>query len=290
MSKESAEIAAHRAAGRGFSAAGVESFALDAGSGPTVVCMHGVPVSSYLYRKLVPSLAAQGLRGVAFDFPGLGLAERPEQFDYSWTGLGRFSVAAIDALGINDFHLVIHDIGGPVGLEVAAALRDRVRSITVLNTLIAVSNFKKPWPMRPFELPGVGELWLASMIKPAFRVLMRMVGVHDMNAVPAAELDAHVDLLKLGDGGKAFLKIMRSFETTEAKQALYASTVRDVPYPVQVIWGEHDTALKLKDHGQQAQAITGVETIHRLPGKHFLQEDCNDALVEKIGAFVGAAD
>lgn len=64
-----------------------------------VVCMHGVPASSFLYRKVLGELAERGLRGVAFDLPGLGLADRPAQFDYTWTGLGQFCVASVDALG-----------------------------------------------------------------------------------------------------------------------------------------------------------------------------------------------
>lgn len=56
---------------------------IDEGDGPPVVCLHGVPASSFLYRKVVPELAARGLRGLAFDLPGLGLAERPQDFDYS---------------------------------------------------------------------------------------------------------------------------------------------------------------------------------------------------------------
>ena len=108
-------IERHRASGRTFSAAGVDSFVLDDGSGVPVVCLHGVPTSAFLYRKLVPELARRGLRGIAFDLPGLGLAERPTGFDYTWTGLGRWVIAAVHALGLDRFQLVVHDIGGPVG-------------------------------------------------------------------------------------------------------------------------------------------------------------------------------
>src|SRR5688500_18178684 len=89
-------IAAHQAAGRRFAAGGVSSFVRDEGRGAAVVLVHGVPSSSFLYRKVVPALARQGLRAVAFDFPGLGLAERPESFDYSWSGLSGWMGEALD--------------------------------------------------------------------------------------------------------------------------------------------------------------------------------------------------
>jgi pimeloyl-ACP methyl ester carboxylesterase len=40
-----------------------------------------VPASSFLYRKLLPELSRRGLRGIAWDLPGLGLAERPSDYD-----------------------------------------------------------------------------------------------------------------------------------------------------------------------------------------------------------------
>ena len=71
-------IAEHERSGRYFTVGDrVESFVLDVGIGEPVVCLHGVPASSFLYRKVVRELAARGLRGVAFDLPGLGLAARP---------------------------------------------------------------------------------------------------------------------------------------------------------------------------------------------------------------------
>ena len=76
-------IEQHRAAGREFEAGGIGSFVREQGEGEPIVLMHGIPVSSFLYRKVLPLLAERGLRGVAFDLPGLGLAEKPADFDYS---------------------------------------------------------------------------------------------------------------------------------------------------------------------------------------------------------------
>ena len=224
-----------RQSGRAFDAAGVRSFVAERGEGHAVVCMHGVPASAFLYRKVLGELATRGLRGLAFDLPGLGLAERPSAFDYTWSGLGRFGVAAVDALGLERFHLVVHDIGGPVGFELAAAVPERIASLTVLNTLIEVDSFKRPWSMEPFARRGIGEVYLRTLSKPAFRTLMRLQGIADMSAVARSELDAYVDLLKREDGGRAFLRIMRGFERTAEKQRLYTSVVASDRYPVQVL-------------------------------------------------------
>src|SRR5215471_12093754 len=125
-------LEAHRRAGRRFQAAGVGSFVREQGIGPAVLCLHGMIGSSFLYRKVLAELAGRGMRGVAFDLPGFGLADRPP------------------------------DIGGPVGFELAAAIPARIASLTLLNTTIDVTDFKSPWTMEPFRHRGVGEVWMRS--------------------------------------------------------------------------------------------------------------------------------
>jgi pimeloyl-ACP methyl ester carboxylesterase len=280
-------IAAHEAAGRRFDAGGLSSFVLDRGEGDPVVLLHGVPVSSFLYRRVVPDLADQGLRGVAFDFPGLGLAERPEGFDYSWSGLARWTGEAIDALGIERCHLVVHDIGGPVGFEWAIRNPERVASLTALNTLVDAASFHRPWPMHPFSIRGVGELWLLGMTRLAARQIFYLVGIGDRAAVPAAEIDAHHALLKREDGGKAFLQIMRGFELGEAKERFFFEGLADHPYPAQVVWGEWDTMLDEKRRAAVQRAL-GVEHATLLPAKHFLQEDQAAGVTEAIASIAAS--
>jgi haloalkane dehalogenase len=276
-------LAQYRASGRPFIAAGVRSFVLDAGArdAEPVVCVHGVPASAYLYRKVVPALAIRGLRGIAVDLPGLGLAERPADADYSWSGLGRWLLSAIDELQLDRFHLLVHDIGGPIGFEVAAADPARVRSLTLLNTIVAVETFRRPWVMEPFAHPGLGEAWLKSLRLPGvFVSLMRYIGVS--RDVPAAEISCYVPLLLGDDGGSAFLKIMRGFELTADKQHRYLSAVRNPPYPVQIVWGVRDRALSWRHHGVQAQLAAGLDNPILLPGKHFLQEDYPADIAEAV--------
>jgi pimeloyl-ACP methyl ester carboxylesterase len=268
-------------------ASGISSFVVEAGEpdAPAVVCVHGVPASSFLYRKVVPHLAARGLRGMAIDLPGLGLAERPSDADYTWTGLGRWLLTAIDALEVERFHLLVHDIGGPIGFEVANAVPDRVLSMTLLNTIVDVLDFRRPWPMEPFAHRGLGEAWLASLRLPwAFTTIMRLVGVR--HEVPRAELNCWVPLLFGDDGGKAFLKIMRGFELTAAKSQAYVNAVRATTYPVQIVWGADDQMLPWKRHGVAIQRAAGLNQATLLPAKHFVPEDCPEEIAEAVSRLV----
>ncbi len=274
-------IAIHQAAGRRFEAGGVRSFVRDEGGGGDVVLLHGVPTSSFLYRKLVPALAGQGLHAYAFDLPGLGLAERPEEFDYSWSGLSRWTGEAIDALGIERCHLVVHDIGGPIGFEWAIRNPDRVLSVTALNTLLDVATFKRPWTMRPFATRVAGEAWLAMLQPSVGAQLFYLQGIQNKAAVPRAEVLAHIHLLKHNDRGRAFLRIMRGFELTEEKQRYLWQGLADRPWPARIIWGERDPVLGL-DRLHVVESVLGIDDPILLPAKHFLQEDQAPAIATAV--------
>ena len=273
MKAEVAElIDIHSAAGHRFAAGGVRSFVREQGQGPDVVLLHGVPTSSFLYRKVIPPLADQGLRAIAFDFPGLGLAERPDGFDYSWSGLARWTGEAIDALELDRCHLVVHDIGGPIGCEWAVRNPERVLSLTILNSMLDPATFHRPWTMHPFSIRGIGELWLRMTPPPLFAALFRAQGIADRRAVSTAEIYAHRELLVRGDRGRAFLRIMRGFELTEEKRELLWTGLAKRNYPARIIWGELDPALGL-DQLEIAKQVVGVSDPELLGAKHFLQED-----------------
>lgn len=275
-------LQAHRAAGRFLSVDGLQTFVLDKGQGKPVLCLHGVPTSSYLYRKVIDELADRGLRGISFDLPGLGFTDRPADYGYSFDRLARFAARVTEELGLDHYHLVVHDVGGPVGFALAADHPDRVRSLTILNTWIDVVNFQKPLPMRPFELPVAGELELAAMNHLTWQLVWKGLAVADTSGIPTEESNAYVDLLKRDDGGAAFLKIMRNFADSEAFRDRCYRAVQQVPYPMQAIWGSEDPGLTYERYGEEIKRVAGLQAVHQLPAKHLLQEEQAGAIAEQV--------
>jgi haloalkane dehalogenase len=255
------------------------------GRGETVVCVHGVPTSGFLYRKLLPELASRGLEGVTLDLPGLGLADRPADFDYSWSGFAAWYLKAIGAAGIENFHLVVHDIGGPIGFDVIRRVPDRIKSLTVLNTLVDVSQFRRPWVMEPFAWPVVGRLWLQSARTPMFYVLNRTFGSRNINK---AESAAYGQLLLGPDGGRAFLRIMRSFERTAAFEHGIKAALKARKFPAQIIWGKDDPALRMKKYAPHLLKALDLESYEVVYGRHFLQEDSSPTIASSIARLISA--
>lgn len=103
--------------------------------GPIVLCMHGQPVWSYLYRKMIPFLTAAGLRVIAPDLVGYGKSDKPAaREDYSYerqvTWMGRW-LEANDFRGITFFG---QDWGGLIGLRMIVNDADRFEAIAISNT------------------------------------------------------------------------------------------------------------------------------------------------------------
>jgi pimeloyl-ACP methyl ester carboxylesterase len=284
--KVDATLAAHRIAGRHFTAAGLTSFVREQGVGETVVLMHGLPMSSFLYRKVIPRLARQGFRAVCFDLPGLGLADRPTGFDYSIRGLSEFATAAVDALGIDQFHLVVHDAGGPIGFQTVVGSPERILSLTVLNTLLSMDH--GPFPGEIYgrfsrRFRGV----LASPL--LFRELMLRVGIVDANAVTAEEIDVHRRLLLDADDGAAYLAIMRALSQKDVGPWNDVVDRRFAPYPVDVAWGGQDPILTLRRFGFPMLQASHLPWLRVLKAKHYLQEDRPDEVAAIIARNAGQA-
>ncbi|MEM8507256.1 MAG: alpha/beta hydrolase [Bacteroidota bacterium] len=274
----------HKNEGRFINVEGYNAFVYEKGNGEPVICFHGVPTSSFLYRKVIEGLAQSGYRGISFDILGLGLSDRPKDYDYSWTSLGEWCAKLINQLDYEQFHVILHDIGGPIGSEVLSKMPERVLSLTILNTLLTdLGNFKKPFPMHYYEKKGIGELLVSISHPVVFKKLMHRRGIHRNEVFGNAEAKAYIDLFKGNDGGKSFLKIMRSFDATAQKSELYLSTLRNLEVPKQIIWGINDKGLTLEKYGEPLRTAIGLEKkIIRNEGSHFLQEDYPEVVVENV--------
>ena len=104
--------------------------------GPIVLAMHGEPSWSYLYRKIIPLLAAAGLRVIAPDLVGFGKSDKPsKKNDYSYARhVAWMQEAIIDHLDLHDTTFFGQDWGGLVGLRLVADNPDRFARVVIGNT------------------------------------------------------------------------------------------------------------------------------------------------------------
>ncbi|HEY6330831.1 MAG TPA: haloalkane dehalogenase [Blastocatellia bacterium] len=146
---------------------------IDEGHGETILCLHGEPTWSYLYRKIISILRAN-YRLVAMDFIGFGRSDKFTEVDaYSFDVHFNTVVALINELDLSGITAVVQDWGGLIGLPVAAALPDRFSRLVIMNTGLptgdvpATAGFLKwrDYAIRTPDLPA-GQIVKRSLVHP----------------------------------------------------------------------------------------------------------------------------
>jgi haloalkane dehalogenase len=99
-----------------------------------VLLMHGEPTWSYLYRKMIPVLLAQGHRVIAPDLVGFGRSDKPTaKHDYSYFNHVQWMSAWMEALDLQHITLFCQDWGSLIGLRMAAESPQRFDRVVVAN-------------------------------------------------------------------------------------------------------------------------------------------------------------
>jgi len=119
-------------AARRVDVGGYELAVEDHGSGPPLVLLHGFPLAMAIWDPIRPGLA-EVARVVTPDLRGFGASDKPTG-DYSMEALAEDVVRLADALGLERFLLGGHSMGGYVALRVAAAHRDRVAGLVLVDS------------------------------------------------------------------------------------------------------------------------------------------------------------
>lgn len=116
--------------------------AVDVGSGDPILCLHGEPSWSYLYRKMIPGLAKVG-RVVAPDLIGFGRSDKPTAREDYTVAMHLASLEQfLDEKKLDRITLVCQDWGGLLGLPIAARQPDRFQRIVAMNTFIPTGEEK----------------------------------------------------------------------------------------------------------------------------------------------------
>ena len=115
---------------------------LDEGKGQhTLLCLHGEPTWSYLYRKMIPPFLAAGWRVVAPDFIGFGKSDKPvEEHVYTFEFHRDFLLFFIEKLNLNNIALAVQDWGGLLGLTLPIEAPQRYERLLIMNTALGTGD------------------------------------------------------------------------------------------------------------------------------------------------------
>ncbi|MCU1453118.1 MAG: putative hydrolase or acyltransferase of alpha/beta superfamily [Acidimicrobiales bacterium] len=254
--------------------------------GEVVLCLHGEPSWSYLYRHMVPVLVEAGLRVVAPDLVGFGRSDKPAvRTDYTYAHHVEWMRSALfDALDLQDVTLVCQDWGGLVGLRLLGEHPDRFARVVAANTFLPTGD-RNP-----------GDAFLAwqkfSQETETFPVGPIINGgcTSDLSPEVIAAYDAPFPDETYKEGARQFPTLVPTTPDDPASEANRAAwtvlAAFDRPFlcafsDKDPITAGADRALRSDIAGARDQPHTTIEG-----GGHFLQEDRGPELAAVVVDFV----
>ena len=229
------------------------SSAGDPDSPEAVVLVHGNPGSRRDWDDLLTRVAPFA-RAVAFDMPGFGQADKPEDFNYTVEGYARFLESGLGQLAVERAHLVLHDFGGPWGLEWAARNPDQLASVVLINTG-ALIDYRWHYLARIWRTPIAGETFQATTTRAGLRTALRH---GNPRGLPRAFIDRMYDDMDAGTT-HAILSLYRATDDPGSVGRRHAEALRPLDSPALVVWGAHDPYIPVAMAHRQREAFPSAE-------------------------------
>jgi haloalkane dehalogenase len=264
---------------------GLRTHYLDEGAGDPVLCLHGEPTWSFLYRKMIPALVGAA-RVVAPDYFGFGRSDKPTEagwysFDRHYGSILRL----VEELDLSGLTVVVQDWGGPIGLRLAVEHPERVARLVIMNT--GVGGGRPP-----------SETWLRfrDVVRAAggdFQAgrLIRTSAVRGLADDVVAAYDAPFPVPESKAGILAFPEQVPTEPEHPNTAPLMAirEALRSWDKPALVLFGDSDPIFRPEVAESIARLIPGALPAEILVNAgHFVQEDAGEEAAARIVEFLAA--
>jgi haloalkane dehalogenase len=264
-----------------------------AGQGDPVLCLHGNPTWSFLYREFLRGLSDDA-RVIAPDLIGFGLSEKlPRVGDYSIDGHVEDVVALVDALDLRNLTLVLQDWGGPIGLGVASRRPERVRALVIMNTIgfVPEGNGGPPFALRMLRAPLLGEGLVQGL--GLFHRGFIPLGIARPERRSENVLRAYREVQgswTLRAGTLAFPRLIPATPEDPATALLErtGAFLESFHGPVLLIWGMRDPFFDADLLAQWRERFPDAPVLELEDAGHFLQEDAPERIVPRVREFLAS--
>lgn len=253
----------------------------DQGRGKTILLVHGVPTSSWLYRNISKGLVQKGYRVIAPDMLGYGSSDKPEGYEiYSAENSGKRLLELMEHLKIPSWTQVCHDGGGLWTWEMLFQNSSHVDTLIMLNTIVYQAGFKPPMK---FE-KGLMAKWFTRLYCSPLGQYLTINGtfkngMQNKKGINQEMLNGY-KLPFLQNGHRA----LYYFFTQTCQQIKdYRTLHQSLDIPLHVIWGKHDDMLVWENIAAAVKKnFIQIESVDLVDAKHFIQEELPELITQKI--------
>jgi pimeloyl-ACP methyl ester carboxylesterase len=245
-----------------------------------VMLVHGWGGSVYSFSETIPAIAAAGFRAIAFDLPGHGLSDKPEDdAKYATSPLANTIIEVADQMGLRRFSLVGHSLGALLALELVMRGEKRIDRLILINP------------------PGIGHAPLIPLMKavsPPFverfvsRILTRGVVAFILRRAYGTRerpFPRDVDEYWAPAQFDGFVHACRASLHQVRWKRLSATKLRSVRLPVLIVIGGHDRIIPA-DAKRARQLIPTAQTVLIPEGGHLVMQECATKTNAKLLLFL----
>jgi pimeloyl-ACP methyl ester carboxylesterase len=238
---------------------------VEAGEGPTVVLLHGIPESWYCWHNQIPALAEQ-FRVLAVDMKGYGRSDKDDG-DYSAGTVAKETLDLLDYLDVDRFRIAGHDWGTMVADRICESAPERV--IQYVRASISVHRYDVRNSLQHirYHLNPEESGLLMSNARAYVRVWFES-SCAPQTLPPAEELERIAAEFAYPDTGKAVVRYFRDVNKTRP------TDFSKLTMPVLSVHGERDPRQPLEYVRGIEDHIPGLEAVLLLDCGHFVTTEC----------------
>ena len=261
----------------------IHSLVADNNSFPPLILLHGYPTNSSLWRDCIPDLSKK-FQVYAPDLPGHGKSDKPLDVKYDCDFFVKFLNEYYKTLCLEKAHLVIHDLGGMIGLKFASRYPEKIDKLIVMDTL----PYKElPNGMQAFYNAVRSPLFSKILLfKPVFTnsLFRDKTIVYDKNKIEPDIINVyHSQWTKNKICKKVFSKVLSASidSFTEPK-----SHLNEIKASTLILWAENDQAMGVDIAEELKTDIPNSQLKFIAECGHYLPEEQPEAITEEILNFL----
>lgn len=248
--------------------------------GPRVLLVHPIGFDRHSWEDVIPRLSTR-FQVAALDLPGHGESDKPARANYGLWALGARVERFLDELGWEDAIVVGNSLGGGVALSLTLQAPQRVRGLTLVNSV----GFRSGLPLLG-RLAFVPLLPLTTAFTPRLALRLGLASPRRewWKSIPAKRFDNTRQYLRSREGRGAFFLALRHLYGPDLDEM--AEHYGEIHCPTLVLHGERDPLIRLGHAARLATAIPSAR-LEILPHcGHFPQEECPEETLQHLRRFL----
>lgn len=267
---------------------------IEKGSGDPMLFLHGNPTSSYLWRNIIPHLTPLA-RCIAVDLIGMGKSDKPD-IDYRFFDHVRYLEGFIEALGLQNITLVVHDWGSGLGFHYASRNESSIKGIAFMEAILMPVPSWEMFPadfreiFQAFRTPDVG--WDLIVNKNIFVEQILPGGI--VRRLSEEEMDRYREPYRQPESRKPLWRwpneIPIEGEPADVAEAVtaYNTWLQRSDLPKLLFYAEPGAIMPAPVVDWCRQNLKNLTVVNVGQGIHYLQEDHPEVIAAELAKWYGS--